>query len=324
MRRPACSDRRCDDGTRLDTGGECENCGNVVHIRWARRVKTAAQIDRELPDLGDDERRRVLEEQLREQAAIEAENLVWRREQAAAEQGRRKAARAADQGRVAREAAATAAADAVRQSLACEDCGHSQAAGLCEACGYRRRTEALIVEAGMVAATWSADLTDPNAVTAVTADVRAALERQSAAVRADYLRAMDPADQDGDPAGTASVLAFGALHTAEQALPEYRRTALAMLGRSEEAEAEAKRAYRTEQNRRWFKHNPHGADAVAAATKAADAARERAVEHLLATRLKQLHEQTAARTEMAVPARWTDRLPELATRQLDGDTAVIA
>ncbi|MDJ0465979.1 hypothetical protein [Streptomyces sp. H27-C3] len=322
--RPACSHRKCDDGVRLDTEEDCENCANVIHVRRARRARLAADIDQALPGLGDDERRRVLEERLREQAAIEAENFVWRREQARAEQTRREAARAADQERAEREAAAAAAADAVRQALACEDCGQHRAAGLCEACDYRRRTEALIVEAGMVAATWSADLTDPGAVAAVTADVREALERQIAAVRADYLRAMDPADQNGDPAGTASVLAFGALHTAEQALAEYRRNALSMLGRSEEAEAEARRAYRTEQNRRWFQHNPNGADAVAAATKAADTARERAVEYLLATRLKQLREQAAARTETAVPAPWTDRLPELATRQLDGDTAVIA
>ncbi|MFD9235696.1 hypothetical protein ACFWB3_10490 [[Kitasatospora] papulosa] len=73
VRRPSCSDRRCDDGTRLDTGAECENCGNVVHIRRARRAKTAAQIERELSHLGDDERRRVLEERLREQAAVEAD-----------------------------------------------------------------------------------------------------------------------------------------------------------------------------------------------------------------------------------------------------------
>lgn len=33
VRRPSCSDRRCDDGTRLDTGGKCGNCGNVVHLR---------------------------------------------------------------------------------------------------------------------------------------------------------------------------------------------------------------------------------------------------------------------------------------------------
>ncbi|MFH9749036.1 hypothetical protein ACH4MN_31950 [Streptomyces anulatus] len=72
--RPSCSDRRCDDGTRLDTGSECENYGNVVHIRRARRARTAAEIDRELPHLGDDERRRVLEERLRGHAAAEAED----------------------------------------------------------------------------------------------------------------------------------------------------------------------------------------------------------------------------------------------------------
>jgi hypothetical protein len=44
-------------------------------------------------------------------------------------------------------------------------------------------------------------------------------------------------------------------------------------------------------------------------------------------RLKQLREQAAAaRTETAAAAPWTDRLPELASRPLDGDTtgAVIA
>ncbi|MFG3029217.1 hypothetical protein ACGFZJ_11970 [Streptomyces sp. NPDC048253] len=45
------------------------------------------------------------------------------------------------------------------------------------------------------------------------------------------------------------------------------------MGRTEEVEAEGKRAYATEQGRRWFQHNPHGADVLAAATKAADAAR---------------------------------------------------
>ncbi|WP_257895370.1 hypothetical protein [Streptomyces anulatus] len=55
-------------------------------------------------------------------------------------------------------------------------------------------------------------------------------------------------------------------------------------------------SYKTEQGRRWFRHNPNGADAIAAATKAADTTRERVAEYLLATRLKQLRDQTAART----------------------------
>lgn len=121
------------------------------------------------------------------------------------------------------------------------------------------------------------------------------------------------------PAGAVSVLAFAALQTVEAALPEYHSSALGRLGRTEEAEAEASRAFKTEQGRRWFQHNLHGADAVAAATKAADAARERAAEYLLAARLEQLREQAAARIEQAAAAAWTDRLPELAARPLDGD-----
>jgi hypothetical protein len=121
VQRQACSDRRCDDGIRLDTGGECENCGNVLHIRRARRIKIAAQVDRELPGLTEGERRRVFEERLREQAAIEAEDFVWRSEQARAEQNRRDAARAAAQERAERERQTAAAADAVRQALPCGD-----------------------------------------------------------------------------------------------------------------------------------------------------------------------------------------------------------
>ncbi len=321
VQRQACSDRRCDDGIRLDTGAECENCGNVVHIRRARRAKIAAEVDRELPGLSEGERRRVLEERLREQAAIEAEDFVRRREQARAEQARRDAARAAAQERAERERQAAAAADAVRQALPCEDCGLQRSAGLCEACGFRRRTEAAIVEAGLIAATWSADLDDPGAVAAVAAHVRASLEADIERAQREFLELMEPGALDADPVLAASALAFTSLQAVEQALPEYRSSVLGRLGRTEEAEAEARRAYKTEQNRRWYKHNPHGADAVAAATKAADAARERTAQYLLAARLEQLRERAAARTETAVPEPWTDRLPELAARPLDGDTA---
>ncbi|MEU7260692.1 hypothetical protein AB0B21_33530 [Streptomyces rimosus] len=66
--------------------------------------------------------------------------------------------------------------------------------------------------------------------------------------------------------------------------------------------------------------HPNGADAVAAATKAADTARERTAEYLLAIRLEQRREQAAARTETASAAPWTDRLSEFAARPLDEDT----
>ncbi|MGW3461461.1 hypothetical protein ACWDE9_18540 [Streptomyces olivaceoviridis] len=107
----------------------------------------------------------------------------------------------------------------------------------------------------------------------------------------------------------------------EQALPEYHSSALGRLGRSEEVEAEARRAYKTEENRLWYEHNPHGADAIAAAAKADDSARERTAEYLVAVRLEQLREQLAAWIEQAATAPRTDRLTELAARSLDGDVA---
>ncbi|MER6503944.1 hypothetical protein ABT218_32545 [Streptomyces sp. NPDC001455] len=326
VQRPSCSDRRCDDGIRLDTGTGCENCQNVIHVRRARRAWIGAEVDRELPGLSDGERRSVLEERLREEAAIEAEDFVWRREQAREQQARRDADRAAAQERVEAERAAAAVAGAVRQALVCEDCGQQQAGGLCEACGYRRRTEAVIVEAGLVAATWSADLTDPADVTAVTADVRAHLNSCIEAVTQQFLGLMQPGELEAEPVAAASALAFTALQAVEQALPEYRSSALGRLGRTEEAEAEAQRAYKTEQGRRWFQHNPNGAHAVAAATREAEAARTRTAEYLLAVRLERLREQAAARTAEVSAAPWTDRLPELAERPLDDDAtgAVIA
>ncbi|WP_426501633.1 hypothetical protein [Streptomyces sp. D54] len=126
---------------------------------------------------------------------------------------------------------------------------------------------------GPLAATWAAVLDD---IDAVTASVRASLEADIKHTQRKFLESVQPGEVDTDPAGAASVLAFAALQTVEAALSDYRSNALERLGRTEEAEAEARRAYKTEQGRRWFRHNPNGADAIAAATKAADTARERA------------------------------------------------
>ncbi|MFK0016216.1 hypothetical protein [Streptomyces sp. NPDC091027] len=299
--RPACSHRKCDDGIRLDTGQDCENCGNVIHLRRTRRARIGADIDRELPGLAVGERRRVLEERLRERTAIDAEDLAWRQEQARAKQARRDAARATAEEQAERQRRAAATAVAVRQALPCEDCGRGQAAGLCERCNHRRQTEALIGEAGLLQAVWSADPCDPGSVAAVAAVVRTAIGDSIACTWQEFLQITDVAALEADPEAAQDAYAFGALQTAQQAVQECRDTAMAKLGRTEEAEAEAQRAYTTEQGRHWFKHNPNGADAVAAATKAAERARERVAEYLLATRLEQLR--------------------ELAVRQLDGNTA---
>jgi DNA-binding MarR family transcriptional regulator len=321
VQRQACSDRRCDDGIRVDTGGECENCNNVIHLRRARRAKIAAEVDRELPGLSDRERRRVLEGRLREQAAIEAAKLARRRERAAAEQARRDAARAAAQERAERERAAAAAAEAARQALPCQICGRARAAGLCELCNHRRQTETLIGEAALLEATWSADLTDPASVAAVTAKVRAAITQSIATAWQEFLQITDVAALEADPKAAEDAYAFAAFQTAQQAVQEYQDHALAMLGRTEEAESEARRAYQAEQSRPWFQPNPTGANAVATATQKAEAARERTAEYLLAARLEQLREQAAAQTVQAAAAPWRDRLPEFAARLLDGEAA---
>ncbi|QKZ18625.1 hypothetical protein [Streptomyces chartreusis] len=299
--RQACSHRKCDDGVRLDTGEDCENCGNVIHTRRAWRARIGADIDRELPGLSDGDRRRVLEERLRERAAIEAEDLVWRREQARVQQARRDAARAAALERAEADRAAAAAADAVREALPCEDCGQPQAAGLCERCDHTRQTESLIGEAGLYAAVWSADLADPGSVAAVADRARTAIGDSVAAAWQEFLQITDVAALEANPEAAQDAYAFAALQTAQQAVQEHQATALAMLGRTEEAEAEARRAYKTEQGRHWFQHNPNGADAIAAATRAADTARERVAEYLFTTRLEQLRE-LAPRTASAVIA----------------------
>ncbi|WP_019712019.1 hypothetical protein [Streptomyces xinghaiensis] len=266
---------------RLDTGGACDTCGNVIHFRRARRAQAAAELAQELPGLGDRKRRQILESRLREQAAIEAEDSVRRREQARAEQARREAVRAAAREQADRERAAAAAADAVRQALPCEDCGQGQAAGLCEACGYRRRTEALIVEGGLVTATWCANLDDPSDIAAVTDHVGATLQADIDTARTQFMELIEPGVLEADPAAAASALAFNALQAVEQLLPDYRSSALRRLGRTPEAEAEARRAYATERNRRWFRANPTGTDALAAAATAVKTARERTAQALL-------------------------------------------
>ncbi|MFC9176741.1 hypothetical protein [Streptomyces sp. NPDC057107] len=322
--RRACSHRKCDDGVRLDTGEGCENCGNVIHLRRAWRARIGADIDRELPGLADGERRRVLEERLRERTAIEAEDLALRQEQARAERARREAARAEAAEQAERERQATADADAVRQALACEDCGRGRAAGLCEACDHLRQTEALIGEAGLLAAARVADLSNPASIAAAVAGARAAIEDITAAGWQEFLQITDVATLEADPQAAADAYAFTAFQAGQLAVGAYQDDALAVLRRTSEAEVEARRAYRAEQGRPWFRNHPTGADAVAAATNAADTARERVAEHLLSARLKQLHERSAGPARR--PASWAERLPGLAGRLLgcDANGPVIA
>ncbi|MYS39128.1 MULTISPECIES: hypothetical protein, partial [unclassified Streptomyces] len=164
VRRPSCSDVRCDDGIRLDTGADCANCANILHARRAWRVRITAEVDQELPGLDQDARSREIEARLRRHTHAEAADLVARQAQAQQRAAQRAAARAEAEVQAAIERERAAAEAAVRQTVACQDCGQERSAGLCEACDHRRQTETLIGEAGLLKATWSADPTDPAAV----------------------------------------------------------------------------------------------------------------------------------------------------------------
>ncbi|MFE7777664.1 hypothetical protein ACFU5O_27950 [Streptomyces sp. NPDC057445] len=321
VQRPACSDMRCDDGTRLDTGSDCPTCDNVIRIRRAQRARTVAEVEASMPSAAAAARRAALEERLRNQVVLEAETLVQRRRQAEA---RQEAVRAKAQAEAANERAAAKAARAARQAIPCEDCGADRAAGLCETCGYRRQTRDLIAELGLIAATWAADLDDPVDIEAVAASVRANVQRRIDERRQHLVDLMDPTDHEYQSLRNVhSVLAFNALQTVRDAEPEYRASALAMLARSVEADAEALRAYATEESRRWHQQYPD--TSRAAAQTAAHAARQRTAQHLLDTRLDTLRAPRRPKTGTVTASQgaprgpWSDRLAELATRPIKGE-----
>ncbi|MET7344614.1 hypothetical protein [Streptomyces sp. NPDC005547] len=323
VQRQACSHLRCDDGVRMDTGQDCENCGNLIHLRRGHRARIGADIDRELPGLPADERRRVLDERLREHAAAEAENLARRLEEAREQQARRAEARAAAVEEAERERQAHAAAEAEHLAVPCEDCGLVLAGGLCEACRYLRRTADLVAECGLIAATWAATLDDPSDVATVTDHVQATMQDTITLARRRFADAAGPDQLAADPAAAQAALAYAGLKAAETAREEYRSCAVRKLGRGKEAETEAHNAYRTERNRHILHPLDRGAvkEAAEAATKAGETARRRAAEHLFTARLEQLRIQGGIQDEQVTAASWAERLAGLANRPLPEDLA---
>ncbi|MER6288475.1 hypothetical protein [Streptomyces sviceus] len=260
VQRQACSDPRCDDGTRLDTGGECENCNNVIHIRRARRAKISAQIDQDLPGLAAGERRRILDEQLRDHTVLEAERTQRRHARAVVEvEGRRAAAE--------RRRERQEEAERARRSAPCSGCGLPDAAGLCPPCSYARRTDLLVQEAVDLAVAARADLDDPEQVAQLTARC----EADTRTLIADACRR-----RGGDEAWAA----YAAQEIAERVRDERRAAAVRRLMASEDAVAEADAAYEAALRQRLRDHR--GAEA------AADDACRRTAGYLLRSRLGQL------------------------------------
>ncbi len=309
VQRPACSDTRCDDGIRLDTNEACESCGNVIHLRRAHRVRLAAQLDQEQPGLSTAERRQVLEERLRAHTEDEGERRERRH---AAQRARSEKIRTAARARAAREQEEAAAREAARRALPCADCGSPDEAGLCDTCGCRRELSAVITEAGMCEVSWSANPTRLDDVATVMDRVRSEiLARVTASV--DELRAA--LDADGiavadDPTFT-EVAALRGLRAAKEAAAEYRVTALTHLARTRQAQTESRYAYAAEQSRSHYRHDPTGPDTIAAATQAAERARARTAEDLLAQRLTHLREQQTLTPHATCPEYLTHALTRI-------------
>ncbi|WP_328698490.1 hypothetical protein [Streptomyces sp. NBC_00342] len=92
-----------------------------------------------------------------------------------------------------------------------------------------------------------------------------------------------------------------------------------MLGHSDHAEAEAQQAYATELGKPWHQAIPNGDAALSAASGAAERARTRTGEHLMAMRLEQLRDQSRPKPVQNAP--WSRRLFELAARPLHGESS---
>ncbi|MFF1478085.1 hypothetical protein ACFVYD_11000 [Streptomyces sp. NPDC058301] len=300
VQRPACPDVRCDDGIRIDTGGDCPTCGNVIHMRRAQRARILAEIDTQTPGLIPEERRATLEERMRHQTALDAEAFI--RAQVQAERER-----------------------VAAQVQHCADCGGAtQPSGLCEACGLRRKARALVEEATLMAtAARPTDADGSKDAETMQAHVRETMARAMADARAHFLQLLGDEAQDS-PDQLASALAYNDLRVAEQAVANYRRDALGDLARSPEAEAPQAHAAQLRRNR-W---HPEGEIARTAAEKAAEDARARTARQLLEQRLERLRaarhcptETTSfPRTGAFVPRRrWVNRLAVLAARPISDD-----
>ncbi|MGW5003130.1 hypothetical protein ACWEP8_36370 [Streptomyces hydrogenans] len=319
VRRPSCSDIRCDDGARLDTGADCDNCANVLHSRRAWRARITTTVAEEMPGLDEYERRRVVEARMREYAVVEAADYVYRREQAQAEQARRAAARAEAEARAAAERERADSEAAARRVLPCEECGRANADGRCDACRYQCAAQELLAEAESLSAA-AVDPADSEGIRRAVGDTREILGVLMGEARQRFLTAHVPSGTPGEQDTVRDVIAYAELEVLKEIVPQIRQSALRALAASQQATAEADRVYATERARRWDWPDASEADVIAAARQSAQQARARTAEHLLAIRLDQLNGQNPTRDAKATASdSRAQRLAEYAVRALPGE-----
>ncbi|MEV5784561.1 hypothetical protein AB0L42_26660 [Streptomyces sp. NPDC052287] len=263
VQRPACPDRRCDDGIRLDTGDDCPSCGNIVHIRRSLRARVAAAVEADMPYALPAERRAEIGRGLREEYVLEEQRAQLRRTRAEHEVAQRQRA-------VARHRALDEDAQEARRQAPCADCGLPGSAGLCPGCSYWRRTEELVQEAVDLAVAVRADLSNATTVAELThqceRDTRVLLTAAC--------------EQACGPGANADWIAYTTPQVAQQIRDDRRTAVLHRLLGSREAVAEAESAYAACRR---------GRGTEADADRAADAAGRRSAEYLLRQSVGELH-----------------------------------
>ncbi|MFJ4700530.1 hypothetical protein ACIP5N_21875 [Streptomyces sp. NPDC088768] len=292
VQRAWCWSHACDEGLRMDVGGQCPSCQTLVADRRGLRARIARETDRELQGVSPE----------MVQAEIERRLHLAVSEEAAARQARweRTAIQQRARGEVLEQRrAAQAQAEQARLAAPCTDCGTPEAAGMCLVCTLRRSVQELVSEAVDLAVMAHADLSDAAAVAALTAqcaaDTRALLDRHLQPLYAQGLEEVQ--------------VLFAAKDIAQRVRDRRHQTLQGQLMLSQEALAEADLAY--EAKLRAAHCFPDRETALAVAQQCADEAQERAVRFLLAQRAEQLAgARRPSRTERRA-ARRTHRLREL-------------
>ncbi|WP_052412514.1 hypothetical protein [Streptomyces mutabilis] len=297
VQRAWCWSQLCDEGRRLDTGGDCPSCQVLIGDRRGLRARIAAETSRELAGAQPQVLQAEIEKRLNAAVALETAEQAVRREQALAQQEAR--ARVIEQRR-----AEYAAAEQARSAAPCADCGLPDAAGRCMLCTQRRSVERLVAEAVDLAVMAQADLGNAAAVAEATArctaDTRALLEQHLERLRAQGVEEV--------------VLLFAAREVAEKLRDRRRESLNGRLMCSERAQAEADLAY--DAAMRAAHRFPTQAMAQEAAERSADEALKRAVAFLFAERERQLRIMRGEESVRAAATDWSRRCAELAGQDL--------
>ncbi|KWT63887.1 hypothetical protein ADL21_00600 [Streptomyces albus subsp. albus] len=264
-RSSSCTDARCDEGTLMTTGAVCERCAELRADRRRRRACVAEQVRADLPDADFQSRRLAVEQRLREVVTADLVRDEERRRQAAEAEAARTAA-------AQRARAEAEAADQACRARPCRQCGAPEAGGLCGVCRARNETEALLRQAVASAVAGCGCPVGSDAAARLAANAEAAMR----------IRVQHAYDQTRKGGGNEVTAAVTGRLTAESLLREHHQSALGALGHGSKAEAEADQA-RAAQRRRRHLH-PTAEAAEQAADTAAQEARQRTAEHLLATR----------------------------------------